>query len=950
METLFSPIMQFLQFFLELFYSISENHGISIILLSFLVSILLTPLYIFADKIQAGEIKEKQDMAWELKPISSLRNPQERFFYTNYVYRKYNYHPVKSMRSLLGIAMQLPFFIGAYWMLKGFAGFQEQSFIFIHDLSEPDSLYRGLNILPIIMTMVNLLSSTFFLLGRANVEKSEIIQLLSIPLLFLVLLYNQASALVLYWTMNNVFSSIKYYIQNRKIIIKKRPLSKENILRICNKVLELLTSKTALVSLFSMVIYFIILYNFDSSESLKLAFLVLDSFIVLYIYKYRRQLLILLDNYFSRLKVWQLLFLTMVFIFISNLFLFHVKIAFRILGSELDFSIITEDIVTLVWSQIVVLLLLKGLFSWSFGKNISSTDPVKPNKLTSRFFFSISTVLALSFIYTPVLIYLKSPQDFRGLSLYSLIGFPLLLCLLILSVITVLSRYSNRCNKYLIAITPYFDFLLLLIIFYGYIFNLDLGEVRGDKFVQDAILTTHILKKLLLEISIITVVFYTFLKYSFRLSKYMIPIYTIVHLGSLILVGISLYQVYQNTQSNYRVNEYSGDKSFNQKQYLEQFNYSKEKNIVVLILDTMFAKNLEVILDKYPKLKKELNGFIWYKNTVSISANTHGSEGAMYGGLKFSPGNVNKTNGAGIPIQKLKTSAKNNLLNTVKKSGYKIFKHSFPSVKRPDYLSIKRANYLNLINLWNDIIKFTTFRLAPVSFKSRIYNYGNWANFITTYNVDDRYSAYSQYKYFQDFSRIVKTNVSKPTFRYIWLSFPTHPPFLINEEGQWLRSDDIRNGFRQKSPRARFLSNKYAVENFVEYIGTLKEHDIYENTQIILASDHGPIGQIEGIFAVMMVKNFDTGEKAFEVSDTPMSNADIPAILGRTLDPTGELNIEQNWGIDYTKFPDEGRERYYYLSRGIDATRQTSFDIREAYKIPAGVTPYSPKSDWIRLK
>ena len=62
------------------------------------------------------------------------------------------------------------------------------------------------NVLPIIMTAVNLVSCVIFTKGSTLKSK---IQLYAMALFFLVFLYSSPSGLVFYWTLNNVFSLVK---------------------------------------------------------------------------------------------------------------------------------------------------------------------------------------------------------------------------------------------------------------------------------------------------------------------------------------------------------------------------------------------------------------------------------------------------------------------------------------------------------------------------------------------------------------------------------------------------------------------------------------------------------------------------------------------------------------------------------------------------------------------
>ena len=87
---------------------------------------------------------------------------------------------------------------------------KETSFLFLKDLGSPDKLVTigsiSLNILPVIMTVINIAASAVYTKG---LELRDKLTLYLTAFLFLILLYNSPSGLVLYWTLNNIFSLFK---------------------------------------------------------------------------------------------------------------------------------------------------------------------------------------------------------------------------------------------------------------------------------------------------------------------------------------------------------------------------------------------------------------------------------------------------------------------------------------------------------------------------------------------------------------------------------------------------------------------------------------------------------------------------------------------------------------------------------------------------------------------
>lgn len=202
---------------LDIYISRTHNAGLSIVLLSFSVSLFLIPLFWIAEKLQEKTKKNRLKMQPDIEKISSLENSKEKYYYTKEIYRVHGFHPLQSLTSLIGLLIQIPFFIAAYRMLGNYEFFNGISLGPISDLSRPDGLLNGINLLPFLMTIANL--SAGYLYSQIS-SKSDRRQLFVIAGLFLVLLYNQSSALVLYWTFNNIFAIGK----NRIIdIIFRRP-------------------------------------------------------------------------------------------------------------------------------------------------------------------------------------------------------------------------------------------------------------------------------------------------------------------------------------------------------------------------------------------------------------------------------------------------------------------------------------------------------------------------------------------------------------------------------------------------------------------------------------------------------------------------------------------------------------------------------------------------------
>lgn len=220
-------LIDFLKYLIELFQSFTHSYGLAIILTSLLVSTILMPFIWVAEQFQKKENDKKTKMKYFLDDFKYLKNKREKFYYTQEVYRKFKYNPLKSLIGFSGLLIQVPFFIAIYWLLIDYSEIQGVSFGALNDLSKPDNLITignlKVNFLPLLMTLANLMS---LFLAKFNLNEKR--NLLIISLLFLILLYDLPSSLLLYWTFNNIFSVFKTWTfkkihnSNFEILLKKK--------------------------------------------------------------------------------------------------------------------------------------------------------------------------------------------------------------------------------------------------------------------------------------------------------------------------------------------------------------------------------------------------------------------------------------------------------------------------------------------------------------------------------------------------------------------------------------------------------------------------------------------------------------------------------------------------------------------------------------------------------
>ena len=214
MSALYTVLIYPLELFFEIVFTIANrivgNPGWAIIILSLVVNFLVLPLYNRADEVQKQERELEQSLEAGIARVKKAFKGDERMMMLQAYYRENNYSPVFILRSSVSLLLQIPFFMAAYNFLSHLLLLRGAAFGPINDLGSPDSLMHlmgaNINILPIIMTVINIVSGYIYTRGMPLKSK---IQLYGMALLFLVLLYNSPSGLAFYWTLNNVFSLVK---------------------------------------------------------------------------------------------------------------------------------------------------------------------------------------------------------------------------------------------------------------------------------------------------------------------------------------------------------------------------------------------------------------------------------------------------------------------------------------------------------------------------------------------------------------------------------------------------------------------------------------------------------------------------------------------------------------------------------------------------------------------
>ena len=218
------PIWFLFEITFRLVYQACTNPGISILAVSIFMNILVLPMYLRSDAMQEEERKKQKQMEHWVKHIRKTFSGDERFMMLSEYYRQNDYQPYYVLKSSLSLLLQVPFFIAAYDFLSNLSLLQGTPFLMIKDLGQPDALINiggfHINLLPVLMTAINLTSAAIYTRGGTKKEK---IQTTAFALVFLVLLYRSPAGLVFYWTLNNIFSLLKNIVMSVIAAHKETP-------------------------------------------------------------------------------------------------------------------------------------------------------------------------------------------------------------------------------------------------------------------------------------------------------------------------------------------------------------------------------------------------------------------------------------------------------------------------------------------------------------------------------------------------------------------------------------------------------------------------------------------------------------------------------------------------------------------------------------------------------
>ncbi len=884
-DILYSIFISPLQLIFEIIFTMAHRYighpGWAIIALSLAMNFLVLPLYKRADAMQ----EEARDMDAKLHDgvahIKKTFSGDERMMILQAYYQQNNYKPTDALKGSVSLLLEIPFFMAAYQFLSHLGAIQGVSFGPIKDLGAPDALITigaiSINLLPVLMTAINVISSAIYLKGFPLKTK---IQLYAMAAFFLVFLYTSPAGLVFYWTLNNLFSLIKtifYKLKNPAKILK---------------ILGLIAGGASIV---------------------------------------------------------------------SGIVLFFVPTPI-----QPEFLIIVGSIVVI---PIIVSIILKAL-KFDPKERKEENDP--------KLFFIASLFLAVVVgALIPSAVISASPQEFIDITYYynPLWFVASAFCLsvgLFLVWMRVFYWIASKKGKVL------FDKIACIacgVAVLNYMaFGTDMGILSSALQYEKEFyfeLITHVIN--IAAVIGVAVLLWLVMKYWKKVCTGVI-LTAVIALGCMSLINVN--------KINASVAEIEGmiDEV---KEAKPHFSLSKEgKNVVVIMLDRGMGSYIPYLFDESPELKEQFDGFTYYKNTISHGGFTNFGTPGLYGGYEYTPVEMNKRD------EELLVDKHNEALKVLPvlfdKNGYEV------TVCDPPYANYGWVSDLSIYDEYSDINAFITegefdsveskqqaidnnkrnffcfgmMKVLPVTLQGLIYSEGNYNQADSTSVAAYSYQTvkgidyaeglkgvfmkpYNALSNISSMTEIVKGNentflmfANNSTHEPMLLQMPQYEPSYIVDNSKYNKEefdfsptiDGVTLNLNNYEQYVHYQINMASLKKLGEWFDYMRENNVYDNTKIIVVSDHGRyLWQMEELFyasnsgeqfdlnmyfPMLLVKDFNS--KGFEVSDEFMTNADVPTLAAKDVISSP---VNPFTGNPITNTQKTEREQYIIMSSEWDTNK-----------------------------
>ena len=185
------------------------GYGWVIVLITVIIKCLFWPLTAASTR----SMKRMQALAPEMATLKEKYKDDLQKF-TQKQWEVYKKNKVSPMSGCLPMLIQTPIFIGFFTMIRSAIELRGAHFLWVADLSKPDTLFiiPGIdfpfNLLPLLMG-ASMLWQSLLTPPAPGMDPAQAKMMRYLPLVFLVFLYNYSAGLALYWTVNNLLTIVQ---------------------------------------------------------------------------------------------------------------------------------------------------------------------------------------------------------------------------------------------------------------------------------------------------------------------------------------------------------------------------------------------------------------------------------------------------------------------------------------------------------------------------------------------------------------------------------------------------------------------------------------------------------------------------------------------------------------------------------------------------------------------
>ena len=825
------PLIQLIEISFKLFDKIFDNTGIAILGVSFTVTLFCLPLYIVAEKWQQIERDTQTKLKSGIDRIKQTFKGDEQYMILSTFYKQNHYHPMMALRSSFGLLIQVPFFMAAYSCLSHLQGLQGQSFLFIRDMGQQDALFHignfPVNVLPIAMTLINIIAGAIYTKGFAIKEK---IQIYGMALLFLVVLYNSPSGLVLYWTMNNVFSLVKNVFYKLKNPAKT--------LYIC-----------AASCCVAGIIFFTFVYTTKTTNKL----------------------------------------IALLFFALILAIPFYVKAFSKLLNTKLSYFVNNSKARTSVFLSSCLLMII--LTSITIPSSLIGSSPTE--------FCGIAGNISPYFIFRTIFVQSLGIYFFWALCIYFLFGKRIQTLMAFIMSFIALSSVANV-----------------------FIFQGNYGDISQTLTFLNVTNFASFGTKSLINI-VFTILLFTMLCL-FATKKEVKPLTYIINLLSLALFvsAIPNFSYINKEIKNYTTNANNESVS----KISPIFTLSRNnKNVILLFLDRAQTRFVSEMLKEDNSLNKSFYGFVNYPQVLSYNGHTLMGAPGMFGGYEYIPYEINKrdteplvkkNNEALLMLPRVFNEQLNYsaVITDPSWANYNTFTdisivNDYPNIKgyktKDSYNDLWykthpesdfASNTEKLIK--RNMLYFAIFRQAPVFLREFIYYKGTyWSTDENINDFSDLIGSYAPLTFLTELTEIKETETgtytgitNELTHASEFLQAPDYIPVKVVTNYGTSKYATNNNAYHTQMAAFKMIA---------KWFNYMQENGVYDNTRIVIVSDHGA-SQYEEEFeadpeldekvastkykgrghyhCILMFKDFNA-KGDIKTDNTFMTNADTASLL-----------------------------------------------------------------------